>query len=207
MRVKVEVLGRVLCILILSAIFFIACKDKSPDGKAQPINPYGIDTVYEEIKEKLSKEPDNPDLWYHLADLYERNGAYAQEIDALKKVLQLKPDMGYAYFKMGTAYSRLNMPDEAIGAFKKALRFMPQNPVLYNNLAIAYGKKGLIDEEIKALEKAVSLRPGYATARFNLGKAYLKVGNKKAAIEQYRRLSQIDQGMAELLLKEMEVKK
>ncbi|MFN3740665.1 MAG: tetratricopeptide repeat protein [Thermodesulfovibrionales bacterium] len=190
--------------LIVFLIILLSCKEKSTPQGGRVVNPYATDSVYGEIRERLSKEPNNPDLWYHLADLYDRNGLYAEEVEALKKVIELKPDMGYAYFKIGTAYNRLSRYDDAIANFKKAMRYMPDNPVLYNNLALAYSKKGMRDEEIKTLKKAINLRPNYATARFNLGIAYLKAGNRSAALEQYRRLSEIDQGMAELLKKEIE---
>ncbi len=200
---------RLLWILIPVMILNLSCKEKAEERSGTVtspptvVNPYVVDTVYGELREKLSKDPNNPDLLYHLADLYERNGAYKEEIDALKKVVELKPDMAYAYFRMGTAYNRLNMPDEAIRSFKEAMRLMPENPVLYNNLAIAYGKKGFIDEEIANLKKAIALRPNYATARYNLGIAYFKKGNRNSAMEQYRKLLDIDKGMADMLLKEI----
>lgn len=197
-------MNRVLYLTLFLIVLLLSCKGKSAPQEGRVVNPYATDSVYGEIREKLSKEPNNPDLWYHLADLYDRNGLYAEEVEALKKVIELRPDMGYAYFKIGTACNRLGRYDDAIGNLKKAMRYMPDNPVLYNNLALAYSNKGMMDEEIKALKKAINLRPNYATARFNLGIAYLKTGNRSAAIEQYKRLSEIDQGMAELLKKEIE---
>lgn len=197
-------MNRIFCLILFISVLILSCREKSTPESGRVVNPYAADSVYGEIKERLSKEPNNPDLWYHLADLYDRNGLYAEEVEALNKVIELRPDMGYAYLKLGTAYSRLQSPDRAIEAFNRAIKFMPDNPVLYNNLAMAYGKKGMRDAEIKALRKAISLRPNYATATFNLGIAYLKAGNRSAALEQYRRLSEIDQGMAELLKKEIE---
>ncbi len=198
-----------LCIpgmLIIVLLSVISCKKEQPIPEKRPvqaINPYSSDSVFAEVKEKLQKNPDDVDALYHLADLYDRNGQYAEAIDAYKKVIKLKPDMGYAYFKMGTAYDRLNQPAEAINALKKAIKYMPNYAASYNNLGIAYGKLNRFNEEIAALKKAIKLRPTYSSARYNLGITYLKTGNKKASMQEYESLKNFDEGAAEALLKEI----
>lgn len=191
-------------ILMFSVLMFSCNKDESyQKTPAQNINPYTNESVFVVIKNKLKENPNDVDSWYHLADLYNRNGQYAEAIEAYKNVIKLKPNMGYAYFKMGTAYDRLNQPAEAVVALKNAIKYMPDYAVAYNNLGVAYGKLGKIDREIKVLSKAIKLRPRYASARYNLGIAYLKSGNKKAAKQQYEALKNIDNGIADALLKEI----
>lgn len=197
----------IVCILILTALFLSSCKKDNSDKKTtQRINPYTNESVFEEVKKKLKENPSDAELWYHLGDLYDRSGMYKEAIEAFKKVVELKPDKGYAYFKMGTAYDRLDKPEEAIKSFKKAIELMPDYAVAYNNLAIAYGKVNNISDEIKALEKAIQLRPRYGMARYNLGIAYLKKGDKVSAKKQYSILKQIDEGLAEELLKRIQDK-
>ncbi len=193
-------------ILILISLCLLSCKKgQQENNKAtQPINPYTNESVFEEVKKKLKDNPSDVDLWYHLGDLYDRSGMYAEAIEAFKKVVELKPDMGYAYFKMGTAYNRIDRPEEAIKSFKKAIKLMPDYAVAYNNLAVAYGKVGKVTEEINALEKAIKLRPRYGTARYNLGIAYLKKGDRVSAKKQYTLLKEIDEGMADDLIRKIE---
>lgn len=197
----------IICILILTALFLFSCKkDYSEKKTTQRINPYTNESVFEELKKKLNENPSDAELWYHLGDLYDRSGMYKEAIEAFKKAVELKPDKGYAYFKMGTAYDRINKPEEAIKSFKKAIELMPDYAVAYNNLAIAYGKVNNLSEEIKALEKAIQLRPKYGIARYNLGIANLKKGDKVSAKKQYTILKQIDEGLADELLKRIQDK-
>jgi tetratricopeptide (TPR) repeat protein len=196
----------VIAALLISALALFACeKEKQAEDKTSgpAFNPYSSESVYEEVQKQLQKNPNDVDATYHLAQLYEGNGQYAQAIETYKKVIKLKPDMGYAYFKIGTDYDRLNQSAEAIKFFKEAEKYMPDYAVLYNNMGVAYGNLGKYKEEIAALKKALKLRPRYTAARFNLGIAYIKTGNKKAAKQEYEELNNYDQGAADSLLKEI----
>jgi len=199
---------KIFVLIIIASAFLsvVSCKkEEKTAGKtsAQAVNPYSNESVFDEVKKELEKNPEDVDALYHLADLYDRNSQYEEAIDTYKKVIKLKPDMGYAYVKMGTAYDRINQPAEAINAFKRATRYMPNYPILYNNMGVAYGKLGKFNEEISSLKKAIKLRPSYSTARYNLGMTYLKVRNKKAAMQEYEALKSFDEGTAEALLKEI----
>ena len=197
----------VYCLLLTVAVFSLSCKGKeTTQGKKQgaAFNPYSPESIYLETRQRVEAHPEDADAWFHLADMYERNGQYAEAIDAYKKVSALKPSLGYVYVKMGTAYDRLGKPGEAVEALKKAVNYMPGYAVAYNNLGIAYGKLGRNSEEIAALKKALQLRPSYVTARYNLGIAYLRVKDRKAALQQYGLLKNIETGTAEALKKEID---
>jgi tetratricopeptide (TPR) repeat protein len=194
------------CLLLTAVVLPLSCKEKEAPEKKQVYveNPYSAETVFAETKRKLEAHPEDIDEWYHLGDLYERSGQYADAVDCYKKIIKLLPAQGYAYLKMGTAYQQLGKSQEAVAALKEAIRYMPRYAVAYNNLGTAYGKLGQNHEEISALKKALQLRPGYVTARFNLGMAYLRMGDKKAALQQYALLNDVSSGAAEDLKKEID---
>jgi len=195
--------GALAFIVLLSA----SCKNreeqKTENEVYQADKLYAPDTVYTKVRKQIKENPNDADAWYHLADLYDRNGQYEQSIEAFKKVVELEPDRGYAYFKMGTAYNRLGKADEAVKSHLEALKYLKNNPVIYNNLGIAYGKLGKLDEEIDALKKAIEIRPRYAAARFNLGFTYLKKGDKEGAMQQYQALLELDTNAAAILNKQI----
>ncbi len=196
--------------LALFVLLTASCsrEEKKPEEDTSQVDTlYTADSVYMKVRKQLEKNPDDADAWYHLADLYDRNGQYEQAIDAYKNVVRIQPDKGYAYFKMGTAYNRIKQPAEAVKAHLKALEYLPDNPVIHNNLGIAYGKLGKFDDEIAALKKAIELRPNYAAARFNLGYTYLKKGDKEGAMQQYQALLDIDTNAAAALNKEIKGEK
>jgi len=205
MRTGKKILLALAVMLLLPLL--ISCKKSAPHPEKMSgpaINPYSNESTFDEVKRKLQENPNDADLLYRLADLYDRNFQYKEAIDAYKKVIKVKPDMAYAYFKMGSVYDRMNNPSEAGKAFKEAQKYMPKNPVLYNNMGVAYGKLGKYEEEVESLKKAIRLRPKYTAARYNLGMNYLKMKNKKAAAKEYEALKEFDEGAAANLLKEIE---
>jgi tetratricopeptide (TPR) repeat protein len=210
-KMKKSVLKRTAAIPLAAFLIFLAalsfsCKGKeTTQEKKQGLvtNPYSVESVFIETKQRADAHPQDADALFHLADLYERNGQYAEAIDIYKKVAKLKPG-GYVYLKIGTAHDRLGQPGEAVTAIKKAIQYMPGYAVAYNNLGIAYGNMGKDREEIAALNKALQLRPSYVTARYNLGIAYLRVKDRKAALQQYELLKDIESGPAEELRKKID---
>ncbi len=195
------------CLLLTVAALPFSCKGKETTQeikKETASNPYSVETIFHETKQKADEHPEDTDALFHLADLYERNGQYAEAIDAYKKIEKLKPSKGYVYVKIGTAYDRLGQHAEAVAALKEAVHYMPRYPVAYNNLGIAYGKLGRNAEEIASLNKALQLRPTYITARYNLGIAYLRAHDRKAALKQYELLKDVETGAAEALKKEID---
>ena len=195
---------RPLFLVLISSILLLSCTSES-EKSAPPDSTEK--SLFEELKERTVKNPNDVDAWYHLADLYERSELYAEEIAALKKVVAIDPGKGYTYIKLGTAYNRTGQYQEAILNFEKAKHYFPKNPVLYNNLAVSYGKIGKLDQEISTLEKAIALRPRYATARYNLGVALLKKGKREEALKQYAELRKFDEGTALSLKKKIDENK
>ncbi|HTF99399.1 MAG TPA: tetratricopeptide repeat protein [Nitrospirota bacterium] len=193
--------------IILSAVACIAIVAScSREQEATGVGPSEDKSVFEEQKALVAKDPKNEDAWYHIADLYERAGLYAEEVDALNKVLEINPAHRYAYLKLGTAYSRLDRHEDAIKVYLKAKKYYAAYAPLHNNLGVAYGRTGKVDQEIRELKKAISLRPSYATARYNLGMAYLKKGDRKAALAVHRDLERYDTTAAKSLKQEIDKK-
>jgi tetratricopeptide (TPR) repeat protein len=182
-------------------LLFFACSSE-PGKTSSPV--VAEKTLLEEVKERTDKNPKDAEAWFHLADLYDRDALYQEEITALNNVISADPDRKSVYLKLANTYTRLGKHQDAIANYQKAIHAFPKNPVLYNNLGVAYGKIGKIDEEIGSLKKAVSLRTRYATARFNLGMALLKKGSRNLALQQYQELKKFDDGVAESLKKEID---
>jgi tetratricopeptide (TPR) repeat protein len=179
--------------IVLFVLLLSSCSNDRPQPQGQPALPK--DPIVD-LKARLTENPNDAEAWFHLADLYERNGLFAEEIEALKRSLAIDVGSGYAYVKMGTAQNRLGRFDDAIVSFQKAKNYQSQNPVLFNNLAYALGKTGNVDGQIEALKRAVSLRPSYVTARYNLGMAYFRKGMRERALAEARALENIDEGAA-----------
>ena len=195
---------KVLSAVMMAIVFILSCSRGEQEARPTISNEQSI---FEGLKERIAKDPNDAEAWYHLADLYERSELFRDEVDALKKVVAIQPKRGYAYVRLGNAYNRLGQHEDAARNFVIALKYQPKNPLIYNNLAVSYGKIGKMNEEIAALEKAIALRPKYATARYNLGIALLKKGDRQGALKQHQELKKFDEGTASSLKKEIDAKR
>lgn len=179
----------------------MACSEK-PQPPPQAAAPVRDEMTL--LQEAVRANPRDTDSWMHIADLYERALAFAQEAEALQKVLAIEPGRSFAHLKLGNTYNRLGRYQDAVASFLEAKKTRPEDPVLYNNLAFAYGKLGKAKEQIAALRQAVSLRPRYATARLNLGGALLRTGDRKGAEEQLAALREFDESAAASLKEQLD---
>jgi len=64
-----------------------------------------------------------------------------------------------------------------------------------------YQQTGQAQEAIAAYQEAIKTRPNFAQPHLSLGVAYVTIGNKRAALEEYRTLKSLDPGRAERLYK------
>ncbi|HEV2667609.1 MAG TPA: tetratricopeptide repeat protein, partial [Blastocatellia bacterium] len=60
--------------------------------------------------------------------------------------------------------------------------------------------QGHLDGVITNLKSAIKLDPNYAAAYFGLGMAYSAIGDKQAAMKEYRTLKKLDPQLAQQLL-------
>jgi|SRR5262245_980981 len=69
-----------------------------------------------------------------------------------------------------------------------------------NILAGVYLIQGHLDEVITNLRSAIKLNPNFAEARFGLGMAHSAIGDKQAALKEYRAIKKLDPQLAQQLL-------
>src|SRR5512134_2068572 len=93
-------------------LMLCACSKEPEKPSAPPVSQEK--SMVEELREQTVRDPNDAEAWYHLADVYERDEMYREEVDALKKAVALKPDNGSAYLKLGSAYSRLGQYEDAV---------------------------------------------------------------------------------------------
>jgi tetratricopeptide (TPR) repeat protein len=89
-----------------------------------------IDRVEADLRDVLSREPDNADalnaLGYTLADRTER---YQEAHDLIKRAYELKPDNHYIVDSLGWVLYRLGRLDEAIKHLRRAMELNPDPEV------------------------------------------------------------------------------
>ena len=66
-----------------------------------------------------------------------------------------------------------------------------------NNLGTVYFRTKRYQEAAASFKEATRLKPDYGEAHFNLALTYVALNDRKAALEQYNRLKQLDPKLAD----------
>jgi len=162
----------------------------------------------------IQHAPENHMGYTNLCRALNDLGQSREALARCQRALQLKPGDGETLFYLGRAHEALKQPREARRAFADAIaglrEYVRQNPnegdgyYLLGNVYISNNQPRLA---IDAYLTAIRLQPRFAFARSNLGVAYLWVGDRQAALAQYRQLLDIDAAEASKLLDRIEREK
>lgn len=113
--------------------------------------------------------PDDPDLYYELADVLFSAG-YLEECDRIcRKCLELDPEYANAYVILGMLAMRRNDDDKAYQLISKALRMESDNPFALNEMAYLQHLQGDEDTALEMVNRALEEAPDYADALCNKG--------------------------------------
>jgi len=148
----------------------------------------------------LQYEPDYPIANENLAKTYLVTNELEKAIKYFDILVRLKPDDADAHYNLGETYNKLKRYEESIEPLKEAIRINPDFADAHNDLAVTYDFLGRYDEAIESLKEASRINPNFAKIHYNLGIVYLKRRNKKAALDEYNILKELDKKVADDLL-------
>jgi len=112
------------------------------------------------LNQEIVKEPDNVDLYQHLAMVYQRMGKDRETIDTYERIIGLDPRRAVAlnnlaWLLVTTPDERLRDPDRAVDLAMRAVA-LDRSPGFLDTLAEACFAKGLVKEAIKTIEEAIA---------------------------------------------------
>jgi len=168
-----------------------------------------------EVYKKITRlRPDDFVAYSQLGWAYSFLGRDHDALTAFKEAVRLRPDFAPLHEVLGRAYNILHRREEAIEAFKQAIRLDPDKAESHSGLGQAYwglatdlGNRGgqfdkvmpIFKQAGTAFKQAVRLKPNDATAHFGLGMFYLILGDRGAALEEYKILQSLDKEQANVL--------
>lgn len=123
------------------------------------------------------------EVFSRIGELYAAKQKYSEAADAFGRAIS-------AYEIIWGRYPSAAGAEIALGTVLAELNY---------NLGVAQLNLKQIEKAVAAFQRALAFDPNYAAARFNLGIAYLSLNNKNAALEQARRLKDIDADLAKEL--------
>ncbi len=116
-------------------------------------------------------------------------------IDYLNTAISLNPKNTFAMYALAMYYQEMNMPADALPIYENILSISSYNPDALHN--IGYIELIYNADYKKAVEyftKAIESKPDYVEAYFNRGISYEKMGEKSAAINDYKKVLEFDSG-------------
>lgn len=123
---------------------------------------------------------------------------------AYQQAILVAPNNAEAHTALGWAYNMMGRHGEAFAPLVKAIQLNSQSAEAQYGIAYAYLGSENYGKALPFLRAAIRLAPNDADIRYSLGLAYLELGNKKAALEQYGALQDLDVKLAEDLYKEIQ---
>ena len=145
----------------------------------------------EHALEALRLSPDQPEVRYAVALIYQGTGRRAEALSEMEQVARQRPTNDDVQRLMGRLYADTGRLDEGLAALRKAIALRPGfsgNHAALGNVAF---RAGLYDQAIPAFERYCELRPDSASAHQRLGTAYHAAGNLEAALRNYERALEI----------------
>lgn len=120
--------------------------------------------LYDRARDRLQtltkQYPDDLDLVYELAMLYEKSGNLPDMERLLRSLMLAKPDDPHAYNALGYSFADHNIRlPEAVELINKALELSPKDPFIMDSLAWAQFRSGNIAEALRLLKGAFKERP------------------------------------------------
>jgi tetratricopeptide (TPR) repeat protein len=113
--------------------------------------------------------PDDPDLYYEMADVLFSAGYLNDCEKACRRCLQIDDAYANAYVILGMIAIRRAEDDLARGLLQRAVSLEPDNPFALNELAYLVHLDGDDDQAIELIEKALAESDDYADAWCNKG--------------------------------------
>jgi tetratricopeptide (TPR) repeat protein len=181
----------------------IKASDKEPSLYAFLSSLYQDEKKFTEAediaKKGLSLFPNNADLHYRLGAVYEGMSRFPESIKEMEEVLKLDPNhadamnfIGYSYVERGV---NLEKAEELIN---KAHNLKPKSGYIIDSLGWLYFRQDKFELAVKYLKEAADLLPDDPTVLEHLGDASAKSGQKKDAVEAYKRALQLNPSSQDL---------
>lgn len=114
----------------------------------------------ESYKQSIRLNPDDPNAYFALGDLYRDLGRYQEAAETYKQLVIIKPNDANANSLLASAYVQINRQEDAIPYFKKAVEIDPKDAHNHIELGRCYAVIGDKEAALKQAEIVEGIEPG-----------------------------------------------
>jgi tetratricopeptide (TPR) repeat protein len=180
-------------------------------------------TARDNYMEALKYDPKNPSLFYQIGQVYlvmadleiaknaggQTAGKKVELPDKAKeyiasarqnfeKAVERKSNYIPAQFMIAVCFDRLGEINQAIAKLEESKKINPNDPGITFQLGVFYYKAEKYEQARAELEQTVKLAENYSNARYFLGLVYDKLGDKKNALEQFKKIAELNPDNADV---------
>lgn len=141
-----------------------------------------LDEAEAEYKAILAKQPDVPEVYQNLGQLYIAKKDYVNAETALQKGLELRPDSTDISTLLARAYQESGQPEKAMAIIEKSAAGNPTDAKAQFNRGIFLLNANKNEEAIAAFEAAIKADPATTEAYYRLGALMIGQGKIPEAI-------------------------
>ena len=138
-------------------------------------------------EQAISFQPDLPDAYWSLANIYAELGRLPEEVNCRQRALTLCPawETPTNLFNLGNTLMPQERVEEAIAYYRRAIDLKPDFFEAHYNLAVALVRIDQVMEAIVHYQTALELQPDHVESHWGLGKTLEKQGRLDAAIPHF----------------------
>ena len=121
------------------------------------------------LRQMILNDPENPDNYFALANLYEQSGLYEDAEAVMLEVRNLHPDDPIVYLQLAGFYNRAGEFELTIDALEQRAEIEPDNPEAFYTISTFYWEKAFRDFRITQDQKVEYIEAGLTAADTAIG--------------------------------------
>jgi tetratricopeptide (TPR) repeat protein len=145
-----------------------------------------------ELQQADVLQPGTFEILFSLGQAYLRNGDNAKAELALSRAQQLRPDSPETLYLSAQALANQSRPLDALDLLVRAHKMAPENTDVILLMAQVSISQNYFEDAIPLLESGLTIAPQRADLLAALGESYAMAGKIDKAIEEFKKLIEID---------------
>ena len=145
-----------------------------------------------ELEKADALQPGTFEILYNLGLTYLLNANNSKAELALTRALTLKPESPDTLYLLAETYKNESRPLDALDLLLRAHKIAPENTDIILLMAQISMSQNYFEDAIPLLESGLQIAPLRSDLRAALGKSYLMAGKFDQAIEEFKKLLEID---------------
>jgi tetratricopeptide (TPR) repeat protein len=174
------------------------------------VNAYGPDKLNDPsqqepiLRQMIEMNPNDPNNYFVLANVYEQSGEYTQAEELLLKAREVKPNDPVVYTTLAAFYNRQGDFDKTMEALQARAQREPNNPEAFYTMSTYYWEKASKDFTLSRADKARFVKEGLAAAdkAIELKSDYPEALTYKGLLLRTQALVETDPKVQQALVKE-----